>query len=322
MTVARIIVADMQLRRLGNSGLKISAIGLGGNTFGRTVDGDEAIAVIRRALDLGVTFVDTADVYSFGRSEELVGQALAGRRSEAVLATKCGMAMDEGPHRRGLSRRWIMQALEDSLGRLGTDYVDLYQAHVPDADTPLEETLRAMDDLVRQGKVRYIGCSNYAAWQLAQVLGIDDRLGLVPWVSAQNSWNILDGLDDPSLLPACGALGVGIIPYTPLASGILTGKYRRGEEPPPGTRAGDLPAVGKRLTDSRLAAVERLRPWAEARGHTTAELAIAWLLSYPEVSSVIVGARSAAQVEANVRAGDWSLSPSERDEALALAQAV
>jgi aryl-alcohol dehydrogenase-like predicted oxidoreductase len=311
----------MELRTLGRSGLKVSAIGLGGNTFGRTVDGEEAIAVIRRALGLGITFVDTADVYAFGRSEELVGQALAGRRSEVVLATKCGMAMGDGPYTRGLSRRWIVRALEDSLRRLGTDYVDLYQAHVPDPDSPLEETLRAMDDVVCQGKVRYIGCSNYAAWQVAQALGLGERLGLVPWVSAQNSWNILDGLEDASLLPACGALGVGIIPYTPLASGILTGKYRHGEQPPPGTRAGDLPAVRERLTDARLAAVERLRPWAEARGHTTAELAIAWLLSYPDVASVLVGARSADQVEANVRAGDWSLSPAERDEALALARA-
>jgi 1-deoxyxylulose-5-phosphate synthase len=310
----------MELRKLGNSGLTVSAIGLGGNTFGRTVDGDAAIAVIRRALDLGITFIDTADVYSLGRSEELVGKAIADRRPDVILATKCGLPMGNGPYARGLSRRWIMRAIEDSLRRLGTDYIDVYQAHVPDPDTPLEETLRAMDDLVRQGMVRYIGCSNFAAWQLAQALGIAERRGLVPWVSAQNRWNLLDGLDDPSLLPACGALGVGIIPYTPLASGILTGKYRRGQEPPAGTRAGDLPQVRERLTDAKLAAVERLQPWAEARGHSTAELGVAWLLSHPEVSTVIVGARSAAQMEANVRAAAWSLTPAERDEARALAQ--
>lgn len=310
----------MELRNLGSSGLKVSAIGLGGNTFGRTVDGEEAIAVIRRALDLGITFIDTADIYSQGRSEELVGMAVAGRRAEVVIATKCGYPMGDGPYRRGLSRRWIMQALEDSLRRLGMDYVDLYQAHIPDPETPLEETLRAMDDIVRQGKARYIGCSNYPAWQLAQALGISERLGLAPWVSAQNRWNLLEGLDDPSLLPACRALGVGIIPYTPLASGILTGKYRRGEAPPPGTRAGDLPNVRERLTDAKLAAVEQLRPWAEARGHTTGELAIAWLLAHPEVSTVIVGARSAEQVEQNVRAAEWRLSAAERDEVTALAQ--
>ena len=311
----------MQLRRLGRSGLAVSAIGLGANTFGRTVDGDEAVAVIRRALDLGITFVDTADVYSFGRSEELVGKASADRRSEVILATKCGYPMSDRPYERGLSRRWIMRAAEDSLRRLGTDYVDLYQAHVPDPATPLDETLEALDDLVRQGKVRYVGCSNYAAWQLARALGIAERRGLAPWISAQNRWNLLDGLDDPSLLPACGELRVGIIPYTPLASGILTGKYRRGQEPPPGTRAGDLPNVRRALTDARLAAVERLQPWAAERGHTTAELGVAWLLAHPEVASVIVGARTVAQVEENVRAVQWSLTQAERDEARALAQA-
>ena len=191
---------------------------------------------------------------------------------------------------------------------------------MPDPDTPLDETLRAMDDLVRQGKVRYIGSSNYAAWQLAQALGISEHRWLTPWVSAQNRWNLLDGLDDPSLLPAAGALGVGIIPYTPLASGILTGKYRRGEEPPVGTRVGDLPHVRQRLTDAKLAAVVRLQVWAEERGHTPAELAVAWLLSHSEVSTVIVGARSVAQVEANARAAEWALSGAERDEAQALAQ--
>jgi aryl-alcohol dehydrogenase-like predicted oxidoreductase len=310
----------MQRRSLGRSGLKISAIGLGGNTFGRTVDGDEAIAVIRRAVDLGINFIDTADVYSAGRSEELVGRAIAGRRQQVVIATKCGMAMPDGPWARGLSRRWIMVAVENSLRRLGTDYVDLYQAHRPDDETPLDETLRAMEDLVRQGKTRYIGCSNYTAWQIAQAHGISARLGLSPWVSAQNAWNVIDGPDDPQLLPACGELGVGIIPYTPLASGILTGKYRRGEEPAIGTRAAELPRVRQRLTDRRLLAVERLQRWVGGRGRSTGELAIAWLLAHREVSTVIVGARSAAQVEENVRAADWELTESERDEVAAIAR--
>ncbi len=305
----------MELRRLGRTGLKVSAVGLGGNTFGATVQGEEAVAVIRRALDLGITFVDTADNYSNGRSEELVGRAVAGRRAEVVIATKVGWALP-AEHRGGrLSRRWIMQAVEDSLRRLGTDYVDLYQAHRPDDETPLEETLRAMDDLVHQGKVRYIGCSNYAAWQLVQGLGISRQEGLTPWVSVQPRWNLLEGLDDPHLLPACRSFGVGIIPYTPLASGILTGKYRPGEAPQAGTRAGDVPSVRQRLTEEKLAAVERLRPWAGARGHTTGELAIAWLLSHPEVSTVIVGARSPQQVEENVRASEWRLSPEEMEEA-------
>jgi aryl-alcohol dehydrogenase-like predicted oxidoreductase len=311
----------MDLRKLGNSGLKVSAIGLGANTFGRTVDGDEAIAVIRRALDSGINFIDTADIYSFGRSEELIGQAIAGRRPEVILATKCGMAMSDDPYQRGLSRRWIMRAMDASLRRLGTDYVDLYQAHLPDADTPLEESLRAMDDLVRQGKTRYVGCSNYAAWQLAQAHGICAQQGLARWISAQNAWNLVDGLEDPSLPTACDALGIGIIPFTPLASGILTGKYRRGEAPPAGTRAADLPNVRQRyLTDNRLAAVERLRPWAESRGHGPAELAVAWLLSQPAVSTVIIGARTAEQVEANAKMAGWTLSGEELGEVNALAR--
>ena len=310
----------MEQRRLGNSGLKVSAIGLGANTFGRTVDGDDAVSVIRCALDQGITFIDCADTYAGGRSEELVGQAIAGRREKVVLASKCGMAMPTGPHARGLSRRWIMQALEDSLRRLNTDFIDLYQAHEPDANTPIEETLRAMDDLVHQGKVRYIGCSNYNGWQVAQAVGLSERFGLSPWISAQNRWNLLEPLDDALLPEACAGLGVGIIPFTPLASGILTGKYRRGEAPPAGTRAGDLPNVGRRLTDKNLDAVERLRPWAEAHGHTMAELAIAWLLAHPEVSTVIVGARTASQVEANLKAAAWSLTADERDAVTSLAR--
>ena len=309
----------MELRRLGHSGLKVSAIGLGGNTFGATVDGEEAVAVIRHALDAGITFIDTADAYSRGRSEELIGRAVSGRRTEVVLATKVRHPMGESPYASGLSRRWILQAAEDSLRRLGTDYLDLYQAHAPDDETPLEETLRALDDLVCQGKVRYLGCSNYPAWQLAQALGISERAGLAPWVSVQPRWNLLEGLDDPHLLPACRAFGIGMIPYTPLASGLLTGKYRAGAEPPPGTRAGDLPHIRRRLTEARLAAVERLRPWAEARGKTTGELALAWLLAHPEVSTVIVGARTARQIEQNVGAVSWALSPEERDQVAHLA---
>jgi aryl-alcohol dehydrogenase-like predicted oxidoreductase len=310
----------METRRLGTSGLKVSTIGLGGNTFGATVDGNEAVQVIQRALGSGITFIDTASTYSNGRSEELVGKAVAGRRDEVVIATKVGWATP-AEHKGGrLSRSWIMESVEGSLRRLGTDYIDLYQAHRPDEETPLEETLRTMDDLVHQGKVRYLGCSNYAAWQLVHGLHIARAGGLFPWISVQNRWNLLDGLDDPSLLPACRAFGVGIIPYTPLASGILTGKYRAGQEPPPGTRAGDLPGIRTRLTDAKVAAVDRLRPWAEARGRSTAELAIAWLLGHSEVSTVIVGARSASQVEQNLAAADWSLSPEEMDEVEQLAR--
>lgn len=308
----------MEQRRLGKSGLTVSAIGLGGNTFGATVDGDEAIRTIGHAIEQGITFIDTADVYSMGRSEELVGKAIAGRRESVVVATKCGIELDSGPHAGGLSRRWIMQAAEDSLRRLEADYIDLYYAHRPDPSTPLDETLRAMDDLVRSGKVRYIGCSNYRSWEVAHGLGVSQDLGLERWVAAQNRWNLLDGLDSPELEQAAEELGVGIIPYTPLASGILTGKYRRDAEPEAGTRFGDLSRIRDRLTDVKIARAERIKAWAEERGHTSAEAAIAWLLAHPVVSSVIAGARSADQLTANVRAADWKLTPEERDELAAL----
>jgi aryl-alcohol dehydrogenase-like predicted oxidoreductase len=310
----------MQLRRLGHSGLKVSAIGLGGNTLGGTADTETATAIIHRALDLGINFIDTANSYTNTRSESILGEALAGRRQEVILATKCGWPYQSGnPYETGLSRRWIMQSIDESLRRLKTDYVDLYQAHRPDADTPLDETLRAMDDIVRAGKARYIGCSNYQAWELAQAHGISKAGNMTPWVSAQNRWNLLDGLDDPTLVAASRTLGVGIIPYTPLASGMLTGKYQRGVTPPAGTRAGDMPMIRERMSDAKLEAVERLAPWAEARGYSTTDLAIAWLLAFPEVSTVIVGARSPEQLALNVKAEGWSLTPDERDEVAALA---
>jgi aryl-alcohol dehydrogenase-like predicted oxidoreductase len=308
----------VEQRRLGTSGLQVSAFGLGGNTFGATVDGDDAVKTIQHAIDQGITFIDTADVYSMGRSEELVGQAVKGRREQVVIASKTGIQLNSGPHAGGLSRRWIMQAAEDSLRRLGTDYIDLFYAHRPDPSVSIEETLRAMDDLVHQGKVRYIGCSNYAAWEVAYGLGQSQRLGLDRWVAAQNRWNIIDGLSDPELINAGEALGVGIIPYTPLASGILTGKYKKGEEPKAGTRFADLPGIRERLTDEKLAKVEKVRTWAEERGHTASEAAVAWLLAHPVVSSVIVGARTAAQVKENVKIADWTISAEERDELSAL----
>jgi aryl-alcohol dehydrogenase-like predicted oxidoreductase len=308
----------VELRRLGNSGLKVTALGLGGNTFGGTVDGGEAMAVIRAALDHGITFIDTADVYAYGRSEELVGQAIRGRRQDVVLATKVGLPTDETPIHRGLSRRWIVHSIERSLRRLGTDYIDLYQAHEPDPDTPIEETLRAFDDLISQGKVRYVGCSNFRAWQMAQAAGVADRHGWAPFVSAQNRWNILAGPDDPSLIDACPALGLGVIPYRPLASGVLTGKYPAGQAPGSGTRLGDVPHLRRGYTEAHFAAVDRLKAWAAERGHTTAEVAIAALLSYPQVSTVIVGARSVDQVRQNARALEWRMTSEERDAAIAV----
>ncbi|HEU0163757.1 MAG TPA: aldo/keto reductase [Thermomicrobiales bacterium] len=308
----------MEQRRLGTSGLVVSTIGLGGNTFGATVDGDEAVKTIQHAIEQGITFIDSADVYSQGRSEELVGQAVQGIRSSVVIATKMGNQMNSGPHAVGLSRRWVHQAVEDSLRRLNTDYIDLFYAHRPDPHTPLEETLRAFDDLVRSGKVRYIGCSNYPAWEVAYGVGISKELHLDRWVAAQNRWNLIDGLDSPELEQAADFLGVGIIPFTPLASGILTGKYKAGEEPQAGTRFADLAGLRGRLTAEKVEKAARVQKWAEERGHTAAEAAIAWLLAHPVVSSVIAGARNPEQLTANIAAGEWTLTPEERDELSAL----
>jgi aryl-alcohol dehydrogenase-like predicted oxidoreductase len=300
----------MQTRRIGS--LDVSVVGVGCNNFGRRLDEAATANVVNAAIDAGINFFDTADIYGKTKSEEFLGRAIGRRRDDVIIATKFGMVVDE--KRKGAHPDYLTQACEDSLRRLGTDYIDLYQAHKPDDDTPLEETLRAMDDLVRQGKVRYIGCSNYAAWQLVQGLGISREAGLASWISVQPRWNLLDGLADPQLLPACAHFGIGIIPYTPLASGILTGKYRAGEAPRAGTRAGDLEPVRQKLATTNLSAVDRLRSWAEARGHTVGELAVAWLLAHPVVSTVIVGARTPDQVQTNLGAVGWRLSPDDVGE--------
>ena len=237
----------MKLRPLGASGLLVSEVGFGTTTLGEAVHGDEAIALVRHAIDAGITYFDTAVTYSGGQSEELLGKAIAGHRDEVVIGTKVGLrASGTSEYTHGLSRRRIMQAIEVSLRRLGTDHVDLYMAHRPDPTTPLDETLEAMDRLVRDGKVRYTGGSNYAAWQMATARAIADRRGLDPWICAQNRWNLIDGLEDPTLVDAARAFGFGIIPYQPLASSVLTGKYRLGEEPAKGTRAGDGSGRGSR----------------------------------------------------------------------------
>jgi len=304
----------MEYRRLGTTGLKVSAVGLGGQTFGGTADEAMSIAVIQRALDLGVTHIDLADSYGDGMSEVYAGKAVDGRRHQLVIATKLAVPTSERVNDRGLSRHHIMAATEASLKRLNMDYVDLLYAHRFDPTTPIEESARAFDDLVKQGKVRYIGCSNWTAWQLALGLGIQERLGLARWSVIQPSWNIVEGLDDPQLHAACETLGVGIIPYSPIGRGVLTGKYARGETPQPGTRFGDRPAAARMLTEPMFNAVDVLRPWAEARGYTVGQLAIAWLLAHSIVSSVIVGARHPEQVVENSGAADWRLTSAERDE--------
>ena len=303
----------MEQRRLGNSGLFVSEVGLGCNNFGGRVDEAGTRDVVHAALDAGIDFFDTADMYGGSLSEEYLGRALAGRRDDVILATKFGFGMGDGPHRRGASRRYIVRALEASLRRLGTEYIDLYQIHFPDPHTPIDETLRALDDAVRAGKVRYIGCSNFAGWQIADADWTAARDRLNPFVSAQNLMSLLERDVLREVIPACERFGLGMLPYFPLASGLLTGKYRRGEAPPEGTRLGGARAA-RSLSERNFDRVEALAGFAEERGRSLLELAIGWLLSFPVVSSVIAGATSAEQVRANVRASSMRLDAGEMKE--------
>ena len=309
----------MQLRRLGNSGLKVSVIGLGCNNFGMRIDQAQTRMVVDAALDAGINFFDTADIYGGSKSEVFLGEALKGRREKAVLATKFANPMGESAYLRGGARRYIVKAVEDSLKRLHTDHIDLYQMHVPDPDTPIEETLRALDDLVRAGKVLYIGNSNFTGWQIADADWTSRTRGLERFVSAQNNFSLLERGVEREVLPACERFGLGLLPYFPLASGFLTGKYHRGEPPRQGTR---LAAWGKRgeaaLNDRNFDRLEALEPWAEQRGRRILDLAFAWLLGHGAVSSVIAGATSPEQVQANARCAEWILTPEEVEEVRAL----
>lgn len=303
----------MKVRRLGNSGLKVSVVGLGCNNFGMRIDAAQTQAVVDAAIDAGVTLFDTADIYGGTKSEEFLGKALGKRRRDIVLATKFGMPVGQDPRKRGGSRRWIMQAVEDSLRRLGTDYIDLYQHHQPDPDTPVDETLRALDDLVTQGKVRYLGNSNYTGWQIADADWT--AAGQSRFVSAQNLYSLLERDVEREVLPACEHFGLGFLPFFPLASGLLSGKYRRGEPPPEGTRLQAWGARGEAaMTDANFDRVEALEAWAQERGHTILELAFAWLLGHEVVSSVIAGATTPEQVKTNAATAAWRLTPEEVDE--------
>jgi len=303
----------MRYRTLGSSGLRVSVIGLGTNQFGGKVDAGEVERIIHRALDLGVNFIDTADIYTGGRSEETIGRAIRGRREQVILATKVGNPVGDGPNDRGASRQRIMAGVEASLRRLGTDYIDLYQIHRFDPHTPFEETMRALDDLVRAGKVRYIGASNYLAWQLCRANDVAEMHGWVKFVSIQPHYHMLEREIERELVPYCQAFGIGIIPYFPLAGGFLTGKYREGYVPP-GSRGETSAYVQQYFTPENFRKVEALTAFAEARGRTMAELAVAWLLARPMVSSVITGVTSTAQLEVNVKAADWELTADEMAE--------
>ncbi len=312
----------MEYRHLGRSGLQVSVVGLGCNNFGMRCDFDQSKAVVHRALDAGITLFDTADVYGGqGRSEEFLGKILKGHRQDVVIATKFGMKMGEGPHKSGGSRKYIMSAVEDSLRRLDTDYIDLYQMHRPDPETPIEETLRALDDLVRSGKVRYIGNSNYAGWQVAEAHYVARQANLAPFISAQNEYNLLDRRIEAELVPACNKFGLQILPYFPLASGFLTGKYRQGQDLPAGTRLANAgPMAARVLTDKNYEMLGKLEAFADARGKSMVDLAIGWLASLSHVGSVIAGATKPEQVDQNVAAGGWKLTAEELAEVDALSK--
>ncbi len=306
----------MEYRNLGNSGLKVSSVGLGCNNFGMRIDAEAARAVVARAIDEGITLFDTADIYGGrGASEEMLGKALGDQRHNVIVATKFGMPFGKGPYLRGGSRRHMFTQVEGSLKRLNTDYIDLYQIHQPDPETPQEETLEALTDLVRAGKVRYIGCSNFAAWELVEAMWVSERRKLAPYISAQNEYSLLERSVEKELLPACRRFGVGILPYFPLASGLLTGKYTRGVEPPKDTRFGAMKQLAERYgTEANWKRIEQLAEFARTRGHSMLELAMSWLASNPCVSSVIAGATKPEQVASNAKAADWKMTAEELTE--------
>jgi aryl-alcohol dehydrogenase-like predicted oxidoreductase len=306
----------MEIRNLGQSGLRVSTIGLGCNNFGGRIDLEATRAVIHKAIDLGITLLDTADTYGErGGSETLMGRVLGDHRKDIVLATKFGNPMDDAGVKQGGSRRYIMTAVEDSLRRLRTDWIDLYQIHSFDPLTPIEETLRALDDLVRQGKVRYIGCSNFPAWRVTEARWTAQMRGLNKFVSCQDEYSLVFRAPEAELMPAARAAGMGMLPYFPLASGLLTGKYRRNAPMPTGTRLAATQRLADRyLTERNWVIAEKLADFVEARGKTMLELAFSWLLSRDPVTSVIAGATKPEQLEQNVKAGTWKLTAEELAE--------
>ncbi len=312
----------MEFRRLGDSGLLVSAVGLGTNNFGGRLRDEAARAVLAEALEHGITFIDTADVYGRssetgpGGSEEQLGRLLTGRRDEVLLATKVGNPMSGSPWERGSSRRWIVRAVEQSLRRLRTDYIDLYQLHVPDPQTPIEETLRAMDDLVRSGKVRYVGHSNFAAWQIVDADWTARSASLARPISAQMYYNLIRREVRAEVLPACEAHALGIIPYFPLESGFLTGKYgpNRGGH----GRLSESARAAEILTPANFERIGKFEGFAADRGHSLLDLAFGWLLSQPIVATVIASASTPDQVRANVAAANWRLSAEELEAFAAL----
>ncbi|HJQ22637.1 MAG TPA: aldo/keto reductase [Blastocatellia bacterium] len=313
----------MQIKRLGRTGLKVTEICLGTMTFGHQCDEPTSFAIMDEAAERGVNFIDTADVYpvpvaleTVGRTEEIVGRWLAGKRADFILATKCRHPMGARPNDAGLSRKHILDAIDASLRRLQTDYVDLYQVHAPDPDTPIDETLGALDTIVESGKARYVGCSNFKAWELAKALWASDRLNLARFDSAQPRYNLLARDIEAELLPLCIDQGVGMMVYNPLAGGLLTGKHHRGSPPAENTRF----AVAGRMyrerywNDANFAAVERLQAFFAPRGKRLTHAALAWVLRQPGITSAIVGATSAAQLRDSLAAVTTELNDEEMEQ--------
>ena len=299
----------MEKRNIGS--LQVSVAGLGCNNFGWRLDAEATAQVVHAALDAGITFFDTADIYGGTKSEEYLGQALRGRREQVVIATKFGMKVDE--QRQGAKPAYVRRAAEDSLRRLGTDYLDLYQLHQPDSETPIAETLAVLDELVKAGKVRELGCSNFSAQQVREAEAAV-RAGAARFVSVQNEYSLLQREPEREVLPECRRLGLAFLPYFPLANGLLTGKYRAGRPAPQDTRISTQERFGKLLNERNLQAVEALLQFAESRGHTLLELAFCWLLARPMVASVIAGATSAQQVRSNAQSVGWKLTPADLAE--------
>jgi aryl-alcohol dehydrogenase-like predicted oxidoreductase len=309
----------MEYRQLGNSGVRVSVIGLGTNRFGADVlPQGEVNDLIDAALDLGINMIDSANTYTRGRSEETLGEALKGRWDRFVLATKFYMPTGDGPNDRGASRYHVMNAVEASLRRLQSDHIDLYYVHRWDEHTPIEETLRALDDLIRAGKVRYLGASEFASWQLARANLLAEVRGWTPFVALQSHYHMLERNVEREVLPCCRAHKVGFIPFFPLAGGFLTGKYAKDQPAPPRSRGESNKYVQQYMTEANYDAVTKLSAWAEARGRGMNELAEAWLLAHPEVCSVISGATKLEHVLSNVKAADWTLTDEEFGEVNAI----
>jgi len=309
----------VQTRKLGQ--LEVSLVGVGCNNFGRRLDADGTRAVVQAALDAGVNLFDTSDSYGDGSSEELLGRALGSRRDEAVIATKFGSVMGGDPQQSGARPEYVRAACEASLGRLGIDVIDLYQLHRPDPDTPIEETLGALHELVTEGVVREIGCSNFSVAQIDLAQRSSEERSITGFASVQNHWSLLHRQpEEDGVVDACARHGMRMLPYFPLAAGMLTGKYARGAQPPAGTRLGQAPAERSQryLNDRNFAIVDRLQDFARERGHTLLELAIGWLAWAPATASVIAGATKAEQIRANAAALGWELTDAERQEVDAL----